>query len=125
MLYLPTNEPVKLLDESHFAGTNAIEFTFRFSNPISKMYLQGGQVAKYDDIATSAQYTLYEGLGIGSNYISNTSGTWSNPFGSTMNFTTLSTLTTPGYDGCATYKLILSATPTGSGVFDFAVLGVE
>lgn len=123
MLVLPTNEPVKVV-EGHVAGTNCIEMTFRFANPVSTIYLRGGQIAKYDDIAATAQYELYEGLGVGDPYISNTSGDWANALGSTVNFTTLSTVSTPGYNGCAIYKLKLSTTPTGGGVFDFVVLGV-
>ncbi len=125
MLVLPVNEPVKVIDCGHVAGTNCVEITFRFSEPVSTIYLRGGQVAKYDDIAATAQYELWEGLGVGDPYISNTSGDWSNALGSTVNLSTLSTVSTPGYDGCAVYVLKLNTTATAGGVFDFVVLGVK
>lgn len=125
MIVVPVNQSYKLLDNNHLAGTACTDVKFTFSGPVSKIYLQGAQVGQEDDIPATAEYSVWEGIGA-DRFNSIDTGVWTDPLGtSNIPVHTLSTVTAPGFDGCAVYMVTFDVTPTGHAAFDFCVIGVS
>lgn len=123
-MIIPVNRPFKVLDSSHLAGTNCAELAFTFDQPISALYIQGCQVNRYDDLTATTTYALYEGLGLGGLYVDDAATPWGTAVVGATAFTTLTHYTTPGFDGCAEYRLLFNITPAGHSAYDLVVLGI-
>ena len=124
MITVPTNTSYKLVDNGHIAGTSCMVLTFKFEKPVSKIYLQGAQIKRYDDIPATAQYDVFEGIGA-DEYNGINGSIWTHVNSTTYNMAQLATITTPGFDGCAVYQVRFTVSPTARATFDFCVLGIE